>query len=113
MRKKIIISVVLCLFAGLTVLNIGLTHRPDNTDTTLDLISVMVKAFDEGEGTGATTYCVKCMTQLEVLIGHVEYSTDDPDAVKWKEVCEYEFGDDPPTQRVNYTKKSGPCGEAM
>jgi len=41
---------VLCLFAGLTVFNIGLANRPASTDTTLDLISVMVKAFDEGEG---------------------------------------------------------------
>ncbi len=50
MKRKLIIPIVLFLFAGLTVFNIGLTHRPTNTDTTLDLISVMVKAFDEGEG---------------------------------------------------------------
>jgi hypothetical protein len=49
MKRKIIITVVLCLFAGLTVFNVGLAHRYDNTDTTLDLISVMAKAFDEGE----------------------------------------------------------------
>jgi hypothetical protein len=113
MKKKLIIPIVLCLFAGLTVFNIGLANRPTNTDTTLDLISVMVKAFDEGEGSGETTYCVKCMTQLEELIGHLVYSTDDPYAVNWKEVCEDEFGDEPPTQRVNYTEKSGPCGEEM
>lgn len=52
MKRKIIVSVVLCLFAGLTVFNVGLAHRYDNTDTTLDLISVMAKAFDEGEGSG-------------------------------------------------------------
>lgn len=50
MKKKLIIPIVLCLFAGLTVFNISLANRPANTDTTLDLISVMVKAFDEGEG---------------------------------------------------------------
>jgi len=50
MKRKLIIPIVLCLFAGLTVFNIGLANRPTSTDTTLDLISVMVKAFDEGEG---------------------------------------------------------------
>ena len=49
MKRKLIIPIVLCLFAGLTVFNIGLANRPASTDTTLDLISVMVKAFDEGE----------------------------------------------------------------
>jgi hypothetical protein len=52
MKRKIIITVVLYLFAGLTVLNVGLTHRPDKTDSTLDLISVMAKALEEGEGEG-------------------------------------------------------------
>jgi hypothetical protein len=56
MKKKLIISLVLCFFAGLTVLNISLTQRAENTDTTLDLISVMVKAFDEGEGGGEPRY---------------------------------------------------------
>ena len=50
MKRKLIIPIVLCLFAGLTLFNIGLANRPASTDTTLDLISVMVKAFDEGEG---------------------------------------------------------------
>jgi len=54
---------VLCLFAGLTLFNIGLANRPVSTDTTLDLISVMVKAFDEGEGGepgNLECRCVKC-----------------------------------------------------
>ncbi len=57
MKRKLIIPIVLCLFAGLTVLNIGLAYQTDNTDTTLDLISVMVKAFDEGEGSGMKRSC--------------------------------------------------------
>jgi hypothetical protein len=57
MKRKIIISVVLCLFAGLTVFNVGLANRPDNSDTTLDLISVMAKALEEGEGEGKTYWC--------------------------------------------------------
>jgi hypothetical protein len=52
MKRKLIIPIVLCLFAGLTLFNIGLANRPASTDTSLDLISVMVKAFDEGEGGG-------------------------------------------------------------
>jgi hypothetical protein len=39
------------------VLNIGLTRTSENSDTTLDLISVMVKAFDEGEGGEPTIPC--------------------------------------------------------
>ena len=57
MKRKLIIPIVLCLFAGLTVFNIGLANRPASTDTTLDLISVMVKAFDEGEGSGLKREC--------------------------------------------------------
>lgn len=60
MKRKLIIPIVLCLFAGLTVFNIGLANRPDNTDTTLDLISVMVKAFDEGEIGLLQCICVAC-----------------------------------------------------
>lgn len=48
MKRKLLFTIVLCLFAGLTVLNIGLANKPASSDTTLDLISVMVKAFDEG-----------------------------------------------------------------
>jgi len=41
---------MLCAFAGLTILNLGLAKSPGDNDTTLDLISVMAKAYDEGEG---------------------------------------------------------------
>lgn len=56
MKRKLLFPIVLCVFAGLTVFNVGLAHRSNNTDTTLDLISVMAKAYDEGEG-GATGSC--------------------------------------------------------
>lgn len=47
MKKKIILSLVACLFAGLSVLNLGIARSSDRGDTTLDLISVMAKAYDE------------------------------------------------------------------
>ena len=57
MKRKLIIPIVLCLFAGLTVFNVGLANRPASTDTTLDLISVMVKAYDETEIPGVNIIC--------------------------------------------------------
>jgi hypothetical protein len=57
MKRKLLFPIVLCVFAGLTVFNVGLAHRSNNTDTTLDLISVMAKALEEGEGEGDALYC--------------------------------------------------------
>lgn len=56
MKRKLLFTIVLCLFAGLTVTNIGLARTPDNSDFTLDHISVMAKAYDEGGG-GTIYWC--------------------------------------------------------
>jgi len=60
MKRKLLLSILLCAFAGLTLLNLGLARSQGDTDTTLDLISVMAKAYDEGEGGGLQCICVLC-----------------------------------------------------
>jgi hypothetical protein len=60
MKRKLLFPIVLCVFAGLTVFNVGLAHRSEDTDTTLDLISVMAKALEEGEIGLLRCICVPC-----------------------------------------------------
>lgn len=78
MKKKLIFSLVLCLFAGLTVLNISFAHSSGSSDTSLDHISVMAKAFDgvekertnnEGEGGGGPFWKPR-VTKVSCSITH-------------------------------------------
>ena len=49
-KKPILIAVITSLFAVLTVVNLSLASPRSSGENTLDMLEIMTRAFDEGEG---------------------------------------------------------------
>ena len=58
-KKPILIAVITSLFAVLTVVNMSLASPRSAGENTLDMLEIMTRAFDEGEG-GVEKWCVLC-----------------------------------------------------
>jgi len=56
-KKPILIAVITSLFAVLTVVNMSLASPRSAGENTLDMLEIMTRAFDEGEGGTNCCYC--------------------------------------------------------
>jgi len=56
MKRKIHITSI-TIFISISIINLSIAKNNSEKDTTLDLISVMSKAFDEGESGSIKRFC--------------------------------------------------------
>jgi hypothetical protein len=64
MKRKIhITTITIFIFILISIINLSIAKNNSEKDTSLDLISVMSKAFDEGESGSIKRYCYDDWTQ--------------------------------------------------
>jgi len=83
-KKPILIAVITSLFAVLTVVNMSLASPRSAGENTLDMLEIMTRAFDEGEGGGFCPYASREQMEPDMM-NNMCLGGPNPCDLKWKQ----------------------------